>query len=241
MVVLLTTSLLWAAPESTATSEPIDPVDLRLINLATVAQSLESEELIDESIEAYKRLFSLSKDPVHLQKQIDLYMLTNRSEEAFVVLKMGLVHLDSNQQDAFKEHNASLYTTMEEMKTTEPQVHTVELNTEMGGGLYLSRKQWQRTGLIALGSIGALGGAVMGTEAVILRSNMHHSGSVCFKTGQGTSVCNADAPSQLDRQKLVAGYSDLGWFIAAISFGLNYYLHRDEVILEPTFTDGESQ
>ena len=240
MIVLLTISLGWSSPNSTS-SEQIDPTYERLQHLSTLAESLESAQFVDESIEAYRRLFSLSKDPAHLQKQIDLYLLTNQKEQAFVVLKMGLVHLNSNQQKAFKEFNAPLYATMSEPQTTESQVQTVKLNTEMDSGLYMSRKQWQRTGLVVLGSIGILGGAVMGTEAIILRNNIHQSGSVCFKTGQGTSVCNADAPPQLARQKLVAGYADLGWFIATVSFGLNYYLHRDEVILEPTFTDGETQ
>ena len=240
MIVLLTMSLGWSSPDSTSVEQP-NPASERLQNLSTLAESLESEQFVDEAIEAYKRLFYLSKDPVHLQKQIDLHLLINQREQAYVTLEIGLVHLNSNQQNAFKKHNASLYAAMSEMKNTEPQVQTVELNTEMDDSLYLSRKQWQRTGLIVLGSLGILGGAVMGTEAIILRNNMHQSGAVCYKTGQGTSVCNTDAPSQLDRQKLVAGYSDFGWFIAALSFGLNYYLHRDEVILEPTFTNGESQ
>ena len=94
--------------------------------------------------------------------------------------------------------------------------------------IYQDGSPWPRITLITVGTLGILGGVVMGIEASKIRQNLHNE--YCFYSGVGTSVCTSEAQSLISKQRKIAALSDVGWFFTLGSLGTAYYLTKQDLL-----------
>ena len=104
----------------------------------------------------------------------------------------------------------------------------MNLELDIQQNLYQDTSKWPRITLLTVGSIGLLGGVVMGIEASKIRQNLHNE--YCFYSGVGTSVCTSEAQSLIGNQRKIAALSDFGWFLTFGSLGTAYYLTKQDLI-----------
>lgn len=215
--------------------EEPSPPETRAERLEDLAQSLEKQRFTSEAIDAYGRLFSLTSKVEYLQKQATLCVSIKDYPQAVRILEEGLWHIPPAQRQPVEKQ-------LKEIKEASPMPPPQTVNTsfeidDFTPNLYQDRDKWKKQSLVVLGSLGVLSGVLLGIEASTIRGNLRVDG--CFSK-RSQLVCASETQLSLDKQRQFALYADIGWLIAASSFGLKYYWNKHDVMYRPSLVGGGS-
>ena len=235
MFVLLYISMSWGNPknnpskteiqESNSDSEiQFDSTEQRIEHLQKLAQQLEEQKYTDQAIEAYDRLFQLTRKGEFLQKQAYLYREKGNYETALKLLQRSTLFVEPSQLPVIEKDIEEIKSHLQISANTSP----MNFDMDFQSNLYQDTVKWPRITLITTASIGILGGVILGVEASKVRQNLHND--YCFYSGVGESVCTIDAEDSISKQQKMAAFSDVGWFLALGSVATTYYLRRQDMI-----------
>ena len=226
-------ALAWAEPKNeTQTKNSTSDVsqntknsqDQRIDYLIALAHQLEEQKYIDEAIEAYHRLFLITKKGDFLQKQAFLYREKGDYERALKILEKSKLYTEPSKREVIDKEILEIKSHLSIVENAS----SMNLELDIQQNLYQDTSTWPRITLLTVGSIGLLGGVVMGVEASKIRQNLHSE--YCFYSGVGTSVCTSEAQSLISRQRKIAALSDVGWFLTFGSLGTAYYLTKQDLL-----------
>ena len=213
-------------PVESNSSMELDSIALRIEHLKTLAQQLEKQKYTEQAIEAYDRLFQLTRKGEYLQKQAYLYREKGNYEKALILLQRSKIFIDPSQLSLIEQEIIEIQSHLQISENVSP----MNLDMDLQSNLYQDRIKWPRITLITTASIGILGGVVLGVEASKIRTNLHDNYNYCFYSGVGESVCTVQAEDSISKQKKMAAFSDVGWFLAVGSLATTYYLRRQDMI-----------
>ena len=198
--------------------------ELRIEYLVALAHQLEEQKYIDEAIEAYHRLFVMTKKGYFLQKQSLLYREKGDYERALKILEKSKLYTEPSKREAIEKEILEIKSHLFVVENAS----TMNLELDIQQNLYQDTSKLPKITLLTVGTIGFLGGIVMGVEASKIRQNLHSE--YCFYSGVGTSVCTSEAQSLISRQQKIAALSDVGWFLTFGSLGTAYYLTKQDLL-----------
>jgi tetratricopeptide (TPR) repeat protein len=185
---------------------------------------LEEQKYIDEAIEAYHRLFVMTKKGTYLQKQAFLYREKGDYERALQILEKSKLYTEPSKREDIDKEILEIKSHLSIVENAS----SMNLELDIQQNLYQDTSKWPRYTLLTVGSIGFLSGVVMGVEASKIRQNLHNE--YCFYSGVGTSVCTSEAQSLISTQRKIAALSDVGWFLTFGSLGTAYYLTKQDLL-----------
>ena len=196
----------------------------RVEYLIALAQQLEEQKYVDEAIEAYYRLFVMTKKGTYLQKQAFLYREKGDYERALQILEKSKLYIEPSKREDVEKEILEIKSHLSIVENAS----SMNLELDIQQNLYQDTSKWPRYTLLTVGTIGFLSGVVMGVEASKIRQNLHNE--YCFYSGVGTSVCTSEAQDLISTQRKIAALSDVGWFLTFGSLGTAYYLTKQDLL-----------